>query len=90
MKKNTIRINNREPAILTAELTYLGYQVENVLLEAGDFEGKTNFLNRIFIISPIQKSPQPLVQKQFLKRKKDRHQRIHMMTSRNLGGRDPL
>ena len=41
MKKNTIRIDNRESAILTAELTYLGYQEENVLLEAGDFEGKT-------------------------------------------------
>ncbi len=41
MKKNTIRIDNREPAILTAELTYLGYQVENALLKAGDFEGKT-------------------------------------------------
>ncbi|MFX0209137.1 MAG: ERCC4 domain-containing protein [Candidatus Hodarchaeota archaeon] len=41
MKKNTIRIDNRESAILTAELTYLGYTVENVFLEVGDFEGKT-------------------------------------------------
>ena len=40
MRKNTIRIDNRESAILTAELTYLGYNVENVFLEAGDFEGK--------------------------------------------------
>lgn len=41
MKRNTIRIYNRESAILTAELTYLGYEVENVFLEVGDFEGKT-------------------------------------------------
>lgn len=41
MKHPTIRVDNREPATLTAELTYLGYQVENVNLKAGDFEGKT-------------------------------------------------
>ena len=41
MKKNTIQIDNRESAILTVELTYLGYNVENVFLEVGDFEGKT-------------------------------------------------
>jgi hypothetical protein len=41
MKKNTIRIDNRESAILTVELTYLGYDVENVFLKVGDFEGKT-------------------------------------------------
>ncbi len=41
MKINTIRIDNREPAMLTAELTYFGYQVENTLLKAGDFGGKT-------------------------------------------------
>ena len=41
MKKPTIRVDNREPATLTAELTYLGYKVENVLLKAGDFEGET-------------------------------------------------
>ncbi|UCE14008.1 MAG: hypothetical protein JSV04_02230 [Candidatus Heimdallarchaeota archaeon] len=35
-----IQVDAREPAILTAELTYLGYQVENVQLEAGDFQGK--------------------------------------------------
>lgn len=32
MKNHTIRIDNREPAMLTAELIYLGYHVENVLL----------------------------------------------------------
>jgi ERCC4-type nuclease len=41
MKKNTIRIDNRESAILTVELTYLGYNVETMFLEVGDFEGKT-------------------------------------------------
>ncbi|UCG02707.1 MAG: ERCC4 domain-containing protein [Candidatus Heimdallarchaeota archaeon] len=41
MNKNIIRIDNREPAILTVELTYLGYQVENLFLETGDFEGRT-------------------------------------------------
>ncbi len=41
MKNPTIRVDNREPATLTAELTYLGYKVENVLLKAGDFEGET-------------------------------------------------
>ncbi|MHA2227096.1 MAG: hypothetical protein ACXAC8_17910 [Candidatus Hodarchaeales archaeon] len=38
MKKSTTRIDNRESAILTAELTYLGYHVENVYLETVDFE----------------------------------------------------
>ncbi|MFX1249841.1 MAG: helix-hairpin-helix domain-containing protein [Promethearchaeota archaeon] len=41
MKNGTILVDNREPVILTIELTYLGYQVENVFLDAGDFEGKT-------------------------------------------------
>ena len=35
MKSPTIRVDNREPANLTAELTYLGYKVENMLLKAG-------------------------------------------------------
>ena len=41
MRNPTIRVDNREPATLTVELTYLGYQVENMLLKAGDFEGET-------------------------------------------------
>lgn len=41
MKGTPIRVDNREPATLTARLTYLGYQVENLTLKAGDFEGKT-------------------------------------------------
>lgn len=41
MKSHTIWIDNREPATLTVELTYLGYQVEDTYLEAGDFEGET-------------------------------------------------
>ena len=40
-KRPRILVDTREPAILTAELTYLGYQVENVRLAAGDFQGKT-------------------------------------------------
>jgi ERCC4-type nuclease len=38
VKAPIIRVDNRESAILTAELTYLGYQVENLFLDIGDFE----------------------------------------------------
>lgn len=41
MKGTPIRVDNREPATLTARLTYLGYQVENLTLKTGDFEGET-------------------------------------------------
>lgn len=36
-----ISTKSRKSAILTAELVYLGYNVETVFLEAVDFEGKT-------------------------------------------------
>ena len=36
MKGPIIQVDDREPATLTAELTYLGYKVENLLLKAGE------------------------------------------------------
>ncbi len=47
MKNPTIKVDNRESATLTAELIYLGYQVENVLLKAGDFEGETRLTRKL-------------------------------------------
>ena len=57
-----IKVDKREPATLTAELTYLEYEVDNCTLKAGDFEGqyvigeiKRNSTNNDFFQSILDK-----------------------------------
>ena len=58
----SVILDTREPATLTAEMAYLGYEVENKRLTAGDFEGsyvigeiKRNGTNNDFFNSIIDK-----------------------------------
>ena len=62
MNQPKIKVDTREPATLTAELTYLEYEVENCRLNAGDFEGqyvigaiKRNETNNDFFQSILDK-----------------------------------
>ena len=62
MQVPTIKVDMREPAMLTIELTYLEYEVENRYLKSGDFEGqyvigeiKRNGTNNDFFQSILDK-----------------------------------
>ncbi len=74
MFSHQIKVDKREPATLTAELTYLEYEVDKCKLKAGDFEGqhvigeiKRNGTNNDFFQSILDKrilnQPKKMIQK---------------------------